>query len=318
MSLGEFSLIEKYFSALGASRADVLLGVGDDAAQVAVSLPQTLVMAIDTMVEGVHFPVNTSPSDVGYKLLAVNLSDMAAMGAAPCWFTLALTLPHSDEAWLSSFASGMTELAIEHDIQLIGGDTTKGPMVLSLQAHGLVMPERCLTRSGAKLGDDIYVTGTLGDAALGLKVALGDCKYPESTYLLSRLNRPTPRVELGKAISSWANSAIDISDGLLADLGHICRKSGVGAQIQLESLPLSSAYLRADVGYNMALCGGDDYELCFTASVQYRETILSLSEQYDCPVSCIGKVTSGDAIECIHFGERYQVSRQGYQHFAEP
>ena len=316
MPLAEFSLIEKYFSTLGPARSDVLLAVGDDAAQVVLPPNMTLVAAIDTMVAGVHFPENTSAVDVGYKLLAVNLSDIAAMGAEPTWFTLALTLPHSDEAWLAGFASGMSDLAQRHQVQLVGGDTTKGPMVLSLQAQGLVPEAECLRRSGATSGDNIYVTGCVGDAALGLKVALQGAAYPDGGYLLNRLNRPIPRVEIGIALRGIASSAIDISDGLLADLGHICRQSGVAAQLDLNQLPLSAAYRSASVGIDVALSGGDDYELCFTAGVAHHQHIQQLAQQYNCPINCIGKMVEGEGIHCFLDNQPYQAEKRGYQHFS--
>jgi len=315
VSLAEFSLIEKYFSALGAPRADVLLGVGDDAAQLSVPPNMSLITAVDTMVAGVHFPDNTCSDDIGYKLLAVNLSDLAAMGAEPAWFTLALTLPESDESWLAGFAEGISGLALQHGIQLVGGDTTRGPLVLTLQAHGLVPVEQCLKRSGAQVGDHIYVTGSLGDAALGLAIALDGDQYPDSVYLLERLNRPSPRVALGIALCSVAHSAIDISDGLLADLGHICQQSNVGALLELNQLPLSAAFRAAAASIDTALNGGDDYELCFTASADSDSTLQALARQHGCAISCIGKVVEGEGIVCHLDGVPCQVEKTGYQHF---
>ncbi len=316
MALTEFSLIEKYFSALGSPRADVLLGIGDDAAQLLLAPDMSLVVSIDTMVCGIHFPENTSAADIGYKLLAVNLSDMAAMGAEPTWITLALTLPNTDEAWLKAFSTGLGELALQSGVQLVGGDTTKGPMVLSLQAHGVVPNSEALKRSGAQVGDDIYVSGTLGDAALGLKVALEGTEYIDSDYLLQRLNRPTPRVTLGLALRNIAHSAIDISDGLIADLTHICEKSSVSMQLELSKIPLSTAYQNAGIGYIAAVTGGDDYELCFTAAVDKKQAIQQLSKQLELPIHCIGKVTSGNGgVNCRLNGQPHQITEHGYQHF---
>ncbi len=315
MALAEFSLIEKYFSALGAPRADVLLGVGDDAAQLSVPPDMSLITAVDTMVAGVHFPDNTRSDDIGYKLLAVNLSDLAAMGAEPAWFTLALTLPESDESWLGGFAEGMSGLALQHGIQLVGGDTTRGPLVLSLQAHGLVPVEQSLKRSGAQLGDRIYVTGSLGDAALGLGIALDGAHYPDSAYLLERLNCPTPRVALGIALRSIAHSAIDLSDGLLADLDHICQQSGVAARLELSRLPLSTAFRAAAAHIDTALNGGDDYELCFTASADSDSTLQMLARQHGCAISCIGTVVEGEGVVCHLDGKLYPVEKAGYRHF---
>ncbi len=315
MALAEFSLIEKYFSALGGPRDDVLLGVGDDGAQLAVPADMSLVVAIDTLVEGIHFPINTSAEDIGYKLLAVNLSDMAAMGAEPAWFTLALTLPESDEVWLAGFATGIAKLANQHGVQLIGGDTTQGPRVLSLQAHGLVPAQHILKRSGAQVGDRIYVTGTLGDAALGLQIALKGAQHPNADYLLQRLNRPTPRVSLGVALRTLAHSAIDLSDGLLADLAHICQQSHVAAVLELNQLPLSPAYRATPATIDTALNGGDDYELCFTASAAADEKIKALVQQHGCAISCIGEVVKGEGIRCYLDGTLYPTKKSGYQHF---
>ncbi len=316
MALAEFLLIEKYFSALGGPRDDVLLGVGDDGAQLAVPADMSLIVAIDTLVEGVHFPVNTSAEDIGYKLLAVNLSDLAAMGAEPAWFTLALTLPESDEAWLAGFATGVAKLANQHGMQLIGGDTTQGPRVLSLQAHGLVPAQHALKRSGAQVGDRIYVTGTLGDAALGLQIALEGTPYPDADYLLQRLNRPTPRVSLGVALRTLAHSAIDLSDGLLADLTHICQQSHVAAVLELNQLPLSPAYGTTPATIDTALNGGDDYELCFTASAAAGEKLKVLAQQHGCAITCVGEVVKGEGIRCYLDGALYSTKKSGYQHFA--
>jgi len=316
MALAEFSLIQRYFARLGSSRGDVLLGVGDDAAQLQVPNDQTLVTAIDTLVSGVHFPEATPPADIGYKLLAVNLSDMAAMGAEPSWFTLALTLPRSDEAWLAPFAAGLSQLAEAHQLALVGGDTTQGPLVLSLQINGFVPVGQCLKRSGAQPGDRIYVTGTLGDAALGLQVAMKGLALTDGDYLVGRLNRPTPRVVVGLALRGIAHSAIDISDGLLADLGHITQQSGVAAQVQLQRLPLSSAYRAANPGYQPALTGGDDYELCFTAPPAAEDQIMAVADQCGCPISCIGEIVAGSGIRCFDGEIPATVATGGYQHFS--
>ncbi|VAW84962.1 Thiamine-monophosphate kinase [hydrothermal vent metagenome] len=209
----------------------------------------------------------------------------------------------------------MSGLALQHGIQLVGGDTTRGPLVLTLQAHGLVPVEQCLKRSGAQVGDHIYVTGSLGDAALGLAVALDGARYPDSAYLLERLNRPTPRVALGIALRSVAHSAIDLSDGLLADLGHICQQSNVGALLELNQLPLSTAFRAAAAHIDTALNGGDDYELCFTASADSDSTLQALARQHGCAISCIGKVVEGEGVVCHLDGKPYPVEKAGYQHF---
>ncbi len=321
MARSEFSLIAAYFSRLGAVRDDVRLGVGDDAAIVAVPEGYELAIAVDTMVSGVHFFPETDPYLIGYKLLAVNLSDMAAMGAEPNWMTLALTLPQADEHWLADFSQGLADLAMRHGVQLIGGDTTRGPLTLSLQIHGLIPQGAALTRKGAQPGDLIFVSGTLGDAGLGLKIAQGDLEISgaERAYLLERLHRPTPRLELGMALRAIASSAIDVSDGLLADLGHILEASGVGAEIHLEQLPLSNAYrnAQAELDYTAALGGGDDYELCFTAPAQQRQTVIERAQRANTPVTCIGTITHAPGILCQLHGNTYQPTLSGYDHFAE-
>ncbi len=265
----EFDVIARYFSQDFPKRADVTLEIGDDAALCSMPPDMQLAIAIDTLVEGVHFPTMTRPEDIGYKALAVNLSDLAAMGATPAWMTLALTCPQVDEVWLTKFSAGLRELAKIAQISLIGGDTTSGPLTITVQVTGFVPPYAALQRRGAQPGDGIYVTGTLGDAGLGLASLQKRIVLPRPVlkFVESRLNRPTPRLHEGQALQRIANSAIDISDGLAADLGHILSASAVGASLQLENLPLSSAlrdYLSPESAWNFALSAGDDYELCFT------------------------------------------------------
>jgi thiamine-monophosphate kinase len=267
----EFRLIDRIRERTAQPRDDVRLGIGDDAALLTPPPGQQLVMAIDTLVEGVHFPITTAAADVGWKALAVNLSDLAAMGAAPAWALLALTLPQADPARVDALADGFARLAREYGVALVGGDTTRGPFSLSVAVHGFVPPGQALTRAAACVGDEVFVTGTLGDAAGGLQLAQGEVRFDaadESHRLLrARLDCPTPRVRAGVALRGHANACIDVSDGLLADLGHVCAASGVGAELDLQSLPLSPALLRVfddATARGFALCGGDDYELCFT------------------------------------------------------
>ncbi len=275
----EFELIKQYFSALTPSRDDVLLGIGDDCALLQTPTGKAVAVSIDTLVSGQHFEPNTSAYDLGHKSLAVGLSDLAAMGAEPAWFTLALTLPGVDVEWLQDFSRGLAALAGEHGIQLVGGDTTSGPLTISIQVHGFTDVEHTLKRSGAQSGDMIYVTGTLGDAGAALALAKGDAKLAaalnlaDRDYLQQRLNKPTPRVDFGEQLAGLATAAIDISDGLLADLGHILEASGkdnksLGARIDLARLPLSAALQKLPIekAQQFALSAGDDYELCFTAS----------------------------------------------------
>ncbi len=259
MALSEFKLIQRFFANSGTHRADVRVGVGDDCAVLHLPAGKELVVSMDTLVEGVHFFKNADPESLGHKSLAVNLSDLAAMGAEPAWATLALTLPSVDEGWLEAFCRGFSSLAATHNVQLIGGDTTQGPLNITIQAHGFVDPGAALRRDGAQLGDLIYVTGTLGDAGLALQ-ATERTRLPLS--IQSRLDRPTPRLTEGQALVGLASAAIDISDGLISDLGHICDASGVGATLYVKDLPCSQAvrdYIKVSDDWALPLSTGDDY-----------------------------------------------------------
>jgi thiamine-monophosphate kinase len=315
---GEFDIIQRYFTR-DANRDDVICGVGDDAAIIQTPPGKSVVVTLDTMVENVHFAASDKPADIGYKLLAVNLSDLAAMGATPSWATLALTLPGVNESWLEAFASGLYTLADEYNVAIIGGDTTRGPLTLSLQLAGYVDPGQALLRRGAQPGDEIYVSGTLGDAGLALRSRAGQHQLDaqQQAFVEQRLCRPQPRVALGRALVGLATSAIDISDGLLADLGHILEHSGVGADIALASLPLSGAvteHLQGD--WSLPLASGDDYELCFTAPAGQGEGLAALAAQQAVPVSRIGTVSTQAGLRCqLPDGQPYQAVRAGYEHF---
>ncbi|MDI1352139.1 MAG: thiamine-phosphate kinase [bacterium] len=240
--MNEFELITHFFANQHQPhRQDVVMGIGDDCAIVEVPQGQQLLVSMDTLVSGVHFPITTTPYDIGYKALAVNLSDLAAMGANPAWITLALTLPTADQQWLSSFKEGFFGLAKQFQVVLIGGDTTRGPLALTVQAHGFVPHGQAITRQNAQPGDLIYVTNTLGDAGLALKHLNHEVNIPSqfTELLLNRLNRPMPRVKEGLLLRNYATAMIDLSDGLISDLGHILKKSGVGALIHLDKIPLS-------------------------------------------------------------------------------
>lgn len=320
MPNSEFQLIEHYFSRLGVVRPDVPLGVGDDCALLQVPDGKQLAVSIDTLVEGVHFLSGCDAESLGHKALAVNLSDLAAMGAEPAWVTLALTLPGVDEAWLAAFCRGFAGLAQRHQVQLVGGDTTRGPLSISVQAHGFVAPGRALRRDTARPGDLIYVTGTLGDAALALQVLQGG--YPAGEHLAvlrQRLERPEPRVAAGLALSGLAGGAIDISDGLLSDLGHICQRSGVGATLQQAAIPLSepvAAYVRATGDWSMPLAGGDDYELCLIVPASRQAQVEALGPTLGCPLHLIGRIDPGSAIRCLdEAGAPVALNRGGYDHF---
>lgn len=321
MGLSEFGLIERYFSSGMASRSDLLLGVGDDAALVAPPAGQSLALSLDTLVEGVHFPVDTSPENIGYKALAVNLSDMAAMGAEPAWILLGLTLPKVDEAWLDGFCRGMGQLAAEHRVALIGGDTTRGPLTISVQICGFVPQSQALRRDGARVGDRIYVTGQLGDAGLGLQLVVDECALllepSRRDYFIARLERPTPRVAAGLTLRGLATSAIDISDGLAGDLGHILKASGAGATLNVDALPVA-AELKSlgDEWWRLPLSAGDDYELCFTLPVGREDQLERVMKQVSCPITCVGQITAEPGLRLQRdSGETVVIRAEGYQHF---
>jgi thiamine-monophosphate kinase len=320
-AITEFDLIRRYFAGMTPSRADVSLGIGDDAALVRVPPEQRLAVSIDTLVCGVHFLPTVSPQALGHKSLAVNLSDLAAMGAEPAWVTLALTLPAADESWLQGFAEGFAALARRYGVSLIGGDTTRGPLSLTVQVHGFVPEDRVLRRSGAQLGDDIYVTGCLGDAALYLKLQQSGAPLPADVDILrQRLERPEPRIEAGMALRDLATSAIDISDGLLADLGHILEASGVGASLSLDQLPLSAQFadwLSRSGDWTPALAGGDDYELCFTAPPERGLQIERVADELGVAMKRIGRIEQAPGLRVqMPDGSPWPGSAMGFDHFA--
>ena len=291
--MGEFDLIERFFQR-PARRA--VLGVGDDCALIQPSTGQQLAISTDMLVEGRHFLSTVDPVRLGHKALAVNLSDLAACGAKPVAFTLALSLSRADPVWLDGFSRGLFALADAHGCELIGGDTTQGPLNISITVLGEVPPDQALLRHSAQAGDDIWVSGTLGDARLALEVFRGNASVAGEVFerTRARMECPTPRVELGQALRGVAHAAIDISDGLLGDLGHILKRSGVGAQIDTAWVQ-GSAAVTADMlalpwtrRLDCVLAGGDDYELLFTASVQDRERIHALASDVDVPVTRIG------------------------------
>ncbi|HFD79356.1 MAG TPA: thiamine-phosphate kinase [Gammaproteobacteria bacterium] len=315
MSLSEFDIIEQFFRR-PPRRNDVVLGIGDDAALLEVPQGQLLVSAVDTLVAGRHFPPQADPFDIGYKSLAVNLSDLAAMGAMPAWATLALTLPQATDDWLEAFAGGFFGLAREHGVELVGGDTTRGPLSVSVQLQGFVEPQRVLRRAGARPGQAILVSGTPGDAAWALKQwQAGQAVDP---LLLQRLNRPQPRVALGRSLGGVATAAIDVSDGLLADLGHLLAASGCAATLWIERLPRSAALAVHAFDDTLAyqLGGGDDYELCFTVDFSRLDEVAELARQAGTTVTEIGRVEEGTGIRCLHEdGRRYRPERVGFDHF---
>jgi thiamine-monophosphate kinase len=305
----EFELIRRFFSR-PADSASVVAGVGDDGAVIRPAEGKELVTVIDTMVAGTHFPATMSAGDIGYRIVAVNLSDIAAMGAEPRWMTLALTLAESEPAWLAAFAEGLYEAAAECDVALVGGDTTKGgQLVVSVQMSGELEPGTALYRSGAQDGDTIYVTGTVGDAAAGLKLmAEGSVENP----LARRFARPTARVRAGTALAGFAHATIDLSDGFVADLSKLLEASGVGAEVDLQRLPLSKELLDAvgrDQALHYAMYGGDDYELCFTMPESRLPG--SIAEE----VTAIGRITAAPGLACRDGDSVVPVDDTGYRHF---
>ena len=316
MGAGEFDLIAR-IRARVATRADVVLGIGDDAALLAPPPGRQLVVTADTLNDGVHFPRGTSPADIGWKALAVNLSDLASMGAEPAWCTLSLSLPQSDPAWIEGFLDGFLDLAGQHGIALVGGDTTRGPLSIAVTAMGLVEPGRALRRDGARVGDEVWVTGTLGDAAGGL--ALLD-REPVPA-LRARLDRPTPRVAAGRALAGIATACVDVSDGLLADLGHVCARSHVAARIDVDALPASAALMEV-IGeadrIALQASGGDDYELCFTAPADAGADIGAVSAQLGLRITRIGRIVAGEGVHPVDAkSQPWSSPRRGYDHFAE-
>lgn len=367
----EFDLIDR-IRARAARRDDVILGIGDDAAIVQVPAGMHLVVATDTLNAGVHFPPCTAPADIGAKALAVNLSDLAAMGAQPAWCTLSLSLPAGDTDWIDAFLDGFLAIAARHDVALVGGDTTSGPLSIGVTVHGFIEPGRALRRDGAQVGDEVWVSGTLGDAAgaLALWSAAGrdaaaatDTDVDRSVArpravaghppgqgagrsatgmppalpadpsgatampghgapaLRERLDRPIPRVATGLALVGIAHAAIDLSDGLIADLGHVCRASAVAAELELDALPTSPA-LRAAFApaqrHALQASGGDDYELCFTAPATARAAIESIAVATGVALTRVGRVVAGEGVRVFDGrGQAWQPARAGYVHFAQ-
>ncbi len=311
--MNEFELIRRYFERPAPS---ALLGVGDDAALLRVNQNKVLAVSTDMLVCGTHFFPDADPYSLGHKTLAVNLSDMAAMGAIPRWATLSIALPEADEAWLEKFSAGFFSLADIHDVALVGGDTTRGPLNLCVTIMGEVDAASALKRSGAKAGDEIWVSGRLGDAALALSHLKGNVVLSNEEYAScsDALHRPQPRVALGLELPGIATSAIDISDGLLSDLGHVLAASGVGAVIDFRSIPVSRVmlkYIGLDAAKRCVLSGGDDYELCFTAPASRHSDVLAL----DMPLACIGRIVEGSGCVVMEGETRLLVESGGYDHF---
>lgn len=329
--MGEFDLIERYFKRPTHKAA---LGVGDDCALLRPTEGMQLAVSSDMLVEGRHFLSTVDPVRLGHKALAVNLSDLAAVGAEPLGFTLALSLPRVDETWLAGFSMGLLRMADAHGCELVGGDTTQGPLNICITVFGEVPPGDALLRQNAQVGDDIYISGTVGDARLALEVFRGTHTLSGEAFEQARLRmeQPTPRVELGTALRAVANAAIDVSDGLLGDLGHILKRSGVGAQIDTAWLQATGHFgearlaagitnVMADLPWNkrleFALSGGDDYELCFTAPVNQRELVHAAAWETNTPVTRIGRITQEQGLVVLDpQGQPIAKRFASFDHFA--
>ncbi|CAJ0993151.1 thiamine-phosphate kinase [Pantoea sp. Nvir] len=322
MSCNEFELISRYFNRRTPSRLDVETGIGDDCALLVVPEKKMLATSTDTLVAGVHFLHDIHPTDLAYKALAVNISDLAAMGADPAWLTLALTLPEIDEAWLAAFSKSMFEIMEYYNIQLVGGDTTCGPMSLTFGIHGLVPQGHALKRSGANPGDWIYVTGTLGESAAGLALLQHHCCIEDPVVhevLIKRHLRPVPRIMQGQALRSIASAAIDLSDGLTSDLSHILKASSCGARLNLDDLPLSSVLqdnFEFEQVLRWALSGGEDYELCFTVPEMNCGALDITLGHLDVPFTCIGQILpEKEGLVLFEHGQRVAFNYKEFNHF---
>jgi thiamine-monophosphate kinase len=318
----EFELIKHFFTKQTVKRKDVELGIGDDCAVLAPTESQNIVVTTDTLVAGVHFPHQTDAKAIGHKAVAVNLSDIAAMGGKPSWLSLAITLPEVNELWIKDFCAGVFELCDFYNVELIGGDTTQGPLSITITAQGITPQDSYLRRSGAKAGDWLYVTGDLGDAALALQHITGkvDIEAQAFDVIRTKLDYPKPRVLAGQMLREYASSAIDLSDGLIADLGHLCQASNVGANLVLDALPLSTIMrdsLLQEDAIKLALSGGDDYELLFTVSEDNKVGMETAMSHAGTPVSCIGQLNASHTISTTLNNKPISINTEGFQHFAD-
>ena len=318
----EFELINHYFKGRGIVRRDVELGIGDDCALVSVPDGYQLAITTDTLVSGVHFFSDIPAKALGHRVIAVNLSDLAAMGAEPAWISLGLTLPNADMDWLEAFTAGMHEIAQYYNVQIIGGDTTQGPLTVTVCAKGILPAGKGLKRSGAKVGDWIYVTGPLGDAGLAIEARKQGWSLAAEHLAAAqhKFHFPAPQVAAGQVLRGLATAAIDISDGLLADLQHILRSSDVGAKVDADKVPMSMALtesLAEDQRLALALGFGDDYELLFTVNDNNKSAVESRLQQYGVEPVCVGQITaqSGE-IQLLNQGQPYQLRGMGFEHFS--
>jgi thiamine-monophosphate kinase len=316
--LGEFDLIRRFFARPPREGDGTVLGVGDDCALLRCPEGSELAVTVDTLVAGIHFLSDVDPERLGHKALAANLSDLAAMGAEARWTTLALTLPAADAAWLEAFAKGFFSLADRYGVDLVGGDTTRGPLSITVQAMGLVPAGSALRRSGARQGDTIYLSGPVGAAGLGLKARTGSHARSAPDAIL-RLERPEPRLEHGQLLRGLAGACIDVSDGLAADLGHILTASGVGAAVEWESVPLTDEvrrYLAESGDWSLPLVAGDDYELCFTVSPAAEADLLERLSAAGLAAFPIGRIEAEPGLRVFRDGAPVSLAAAGYQHFS--
>jgi thiamine-monophosphate kinase len=317
MAIGEFDLIQRYFVTGSQRSMRTILGIGDDCAILRSKPGFDMAVTVDTLVEGVHFLPGTDAERLGHKALAVNLSDLAAMGAQPVWVTLALTLPEVNEAWLSAFSSGFLALAKSSNVELVGGDTTRGPLTISVQAMGDIEADKALRRSGAKVGDAVYVTGSVGLAGVGLKSLMGqyDGAAPEA---VKQLEQPEARVQAGRKLLGLAHACIDVSDGLSADLGHILDAGAVGATVDWDALPLHDEvrhYIAQTGDWLLPLSAGDDYELCFTMPPQHEPQLTAALAATGTGFTRIGMIESEPGLRLQRNGQTQPLMSGGYQHF---
>ena len=321
----EFSIIKRFCQGIGKQHSQTTIGVGDDAAVINIPPNKELAISTDTMVEGVHFFPGTKPELIAHKLLAVNLSDMAAMGAEPKWATMTMTLPTADDVWLKKFSRTLHEQALHYGVQLIGGDTTQGNLNLSINIIGLLPTGKALTRRQAEPGHDVYVSNTLGDAALALRAIEGNVSINDGDLVLLKkaLDSPIPQVDLGKELLPIASACLDVSDGLLADLKHVCEQSSVSMSLDVSKVPVSKIYQKylnnKEITLDLAINGGDDYQLAFTADTQYRDDMQVLANKLSTPLVRIGKVVkqSTKAIQLFINEKPYSLKNRndGYEHF---
>lgn len=323
--MSEFDLIDKYFFNPNTQRKDVALGIGDDCALLNMPVNAQLAVSTDTLVSGVHFFADVDPRTLGHKALAVNISDLAAMGAEPAWVSLAITLPEVNEAWISEFAAGFFELAEYYGMQLIGGDTTKGPLSITVTVHGHVPMGKALTRRSASAGDWVYVSGLPGEAALGLKLLQGFTAHTlsdqQQQHCIHRLQQPSPRVIVGSALRGVASACIDVSDGLAQDLGHILTASDCGAELHLDKLPLNQELIEAlsfEQACQLCLAGGDDYELLFSVPEEHKSKIEVIANSTGVKLTCIGRLVAGKPELSLKLNHQdYQLELAGWDHFSD-